>query len=180
MKFLHTSDWHVGKTLKGRSRLDEQRAVLGEIVRIAREEAVDAVLVAGDLYETSAPTAAAQQLVVRALLALRRNRRRGHRYRREPRPRRDVRRVPAADGAAGIQLSGGPRPAADGGVVSFDARSTGERVNVAVLPFLSQRYAVTRRRTARRDAGRNAATTTSGCATCSTRSRPGSPRMRST
>jgi hypothetical protein len=38
MRFLHTSDWHVGKTLKGRSRLDEQRAVLGEIVGIAREQ----------------------------------------------------------------------------------------------------------------------------------------------
>ncbi len=35
MKFLHTADWHVGKTLKGRSRLDEQRAVLAEIVDIA-------------------------------------------------------------------------------------------------------------------------------------------------
>ena len=58
MKFLHTSDWHIGKTLKGRSRLDEQRAVLGEIVRIARKEAFDAILVAGDLYETSAPSAA--------------------------------------------------------------------------------------------------------------------------
>ena len=37
MKFLHTSDWHVGKTLKGRNRLDEQREVLGEIVEVARE-----------------------------------------------------------------------------------------------------------------------------------------------
>ena len=32
MKFLHTADWHVGKTLKGRDRLDEQKAVLNEIV----------------------------------------------------------------------------------------------------------------------------------------------------
>jgi DNA repair protein SbcD/Mre11 len=32
VKFLHTSDWHVGKTLQGRSRLDEQEAVLTEIV----------------------------------------------------------------------------------------------------------------------------------------------------
>jgi DNA repair protein SbcD/Mre11 len=43
MKFLHTSDWHVGKTLKGRSRLDEQTAVMNEIVEITRREAVDAV-----------------------------------------------------------------------------------------------------------------------------------------
>ena len=61
MKFLHTSDWHVGKTLKGRSRLDEQRAVLGEIVDIARREQVDAVLIAGDLYDASVPSADAQR-----------------------------------------------------------------------------------------------------------------------
>ena len=36
MKLLHTSDWHVGKTLKGRNRLDEQSAVLREIVGVAR------------------------------------------------------------------------------------------------------------------------------------------------
>jgi DNA repair protein SbcD/Mre11 len=34
VKFLHTSDWHVGKTLKGRDRIEEQRAVLAEIARI--------------------------------------------------------------------------------------------------------------------------------------------------
>ncbi len=44
--------------------------------------------------------------------------------------------------AAGIQLVGTPRPAGDGGVAGFAARSTGERVNVAVLPFVSQRYAI--------------------------------------
>ena len=35
MKFLHTADWHVGKTLKGRDRLDEQKQVLAEIADIA-------------------------------------------------------------------------------------------------------------------------------------------------
>ena len=35
MRFIHTSDWHVGKTLKGRDRLDEQRGVLAEITQIA-------------------------------------------------------------------------------------------------------------------------------------------------
>ncbi|HET6259012.1 MAG TPA: exonuclease subunit SbcD, partial [Pseudonocardia sp.] len=63
MRLLHTSDWHVGKTLKGHSRLDEQEQVLREIVGIAREHEVDAVLVAGDLYDTAAPSAQAQQLV---------------------------------------------------------------------------------------------------------------------
>ena len=55
MKILHTSDWHVGKVLKGRDRHDEHVAVLGSIVRAARDEDVDAVLVAGDLFETAAP-----------------------------------------------------------------------------------------------------------------------------
>ena len=71
MKILHTSDWHVGKVLKGRDRHDEHVAVLGSIVRTARDEDVDVVLVAGDLFETSAPNPQAQGLVMRTLLALR-------------------------------------------------------------------------------------------------------------
>ena len=51
MKLLHTSDWHVGKTLKGRSRLDEQKAVLAEIVGLTERHEVDAILIAGDIYE---------------------------------------------------------------------------------------------------------------------------------
>ncbi len=142
MRFLHTADWHVGKTLKGRSRLDEQEQVLREIVSIAREQQVDAVLVAGDLYDTAAPSAEAQKLVVRTLMGLagtgaeviaiagnHDNPRALDAYR------------PLA-GAAGITLVGEVRTAEKGGVVRFAARSTGEPVTVAVLPFLSQRYAV--------------------------------------
>lgn len=142
MKFLHTADWHIGKTLKGRNRLDEQRAVIGQIVGHAREHQVDAVLIAGDLYDSSAPTADAQQLVVQALLALRDT---GAKViaiagNHDSAATFDAYR-PLMD-AVGITLVGRVRPAEKGGVVSFDARSTGERVNVAVLPFLSQRYAV--------------------------------------
>jgi exonuclease SbcD len=142
VRFLHTSDWHVGKVLRGHSRLDEQRAVLAEIVGLAREHAVDAVLISGDLYETAAPAAEAQQLVVRTLLALRDTGAQviaiagNHDH------------AAAFDayrplmGEVGITLVGSIRRPQDGGVVSFTARSTGEPVNVAVLPFLSQRYAV--------------------------------------
>ena len=70
MRLLHTSDWHVGKLLRGRSRADEHRAVLAEIVEIAGREAVDAVLVAGDLFETSAPGPESERIVYRALLEL--------------------------------------------------------------------------------------------------------------
>ena len=142
MKLLHTSDWHIGKTLKGRSRLDEQREVLAEIIAVARREPLDAVLIAGDLYDSSAPSAAAQQLVVRALLALRQTGAEviaiagNHDHPATFDAYRPLMEV------GGITLVGTVREPDNGGVVSFTARSTGEPVNVAVLPFVSQRYAV--------------------------------------
>ncbi|HEX6756365.1 MAG TPA: exonuclease SbcCD subunit D [Mycobacteriales bacterium] len=142
MRFLHTSDWHVGKTLKGHDRLPEQREVLAEVVRIAADQRVDAVLVAGDLYETATPGADAQQLVVRTLLALRDT---GAQVvaiagNHDHAPTLDAYRPLA--GAAGITLVGRVRRPADGGVVAFDARSDGAPVRIATVPFLSQRYAV--------------------------------------
>ena len=142
MKFLHTADWHVGKTLKGRDRLDEQRAVLAEIADIAEANEVDAVLVAGDVYDLSAPSAPAQQLVVQALLRMRRagaeviviagNHDHG--------PTFEAYRP--LMGEVGITLAGTVRPPERGGVIRFKARSDGADTQVAVLPFLSQRYAV--------------------------------------
>lgn len=62
MKILHTSDWHIGKRLMGRERLDEQAAVLDEIIRICDEEAVELVLLAGDVFDTYTPGAEAEDL----------------------------------------------------------------------------------------------------------------------
>jgi DNA repair protein SbcD/Mre11 len=142
MRFLHTADWHVGKVLKGRDRLDEQRAVLNEVAAIAEQNQVDAVLVAGDVYDTGAPSAPAQKLVIQTLLRLRRagaeviviagNHDHGGTFE-AYRP---------LMGEVGITLVGQPRPPGQGGVVRFRARSGGEDVQVAVLPFLTQRYAV--------------------------------------
>ena len=142
MKLLHTSDWHIGKTLKGRNRLDEQRKVIGQIIEVAREHQPDAVLIAGDLYDVSAPSAEAQQLVVQALLALEKTGAQVIAIAGNHDSAATFDAYRPLMGAAGITLVGSVRQAENGGVVSFDARSTGERVNVAVLPFLSQRYAV--------------------------------------
>ncbi|GAA0276200.1 exonuclease SbcCD subunit D [Cryptosporangium japonicum] len=142
MKFLHTSDWHVGKVLKGRNRLDEQRAVLREIVALARTHEVDAVLVAGDLYDSAAPSADAQELVVQALMALRKTGAEviaiagNHDHPRTFDAYRPLMNI------AGITMVGSVRTAESGGVVSFTAPHTGEPVRLAVLPFLSQRHAV--------------------------------------
>jgi len=142
MRFLHTADWHVGKTLKGRSRLAEQEQVLREIVTIARAHEVDAVLVAGDLYDTAAPTADAQKLVNRTLLGLAKD---GVEVIAIAGNHDHAATIDAYRGfakAAGITLVGAVRTAANGGLVEFTARSTGERATLAVLPFLSTRYAV--------------------------------------
>jgi DNA repair protein SbcD/Mre11 len=142
LKFLHTADWHVGKTLKGQDRLDEQRAVLAEITGLAEAHQVDAVLVAGDVYDLSAPSAAAQQLVVRTLLRLAQT---GAQViviagNHDHGPTFEAYRP--LMGAAGITVAGTVRSAETGGVVTFKARSDGAPVQVALLPFLSQRYAV--------------------------------------
>jgi len=70
MRILHTSDWHVGRTIRGRSRAAEHVAVLAEITSIARAEDVDIVLVAGDQFDTAAPTPEAERIVWQALLDL--------------------------------------------------------------------------------------------------------------
>lgn len=56
MKFLHTSDLHIGKTVHEFSMLNEQSHVLGQIVDIATVEKVDAVVIAGDIYDRSIPS----------------------------------------------------------------------------------------------------------------------------
>jgi len=142
MKFIHTSDWHIGKTLKGRDRSAEQQAVLAEIIAHARAQEVDAILVAGDLYDTAAPNAEAQRLVVSALMQLRET---GAEViaiagNHDHAPTFEAYR-PLME-AAGITLVGQPRPAEQGGVVAFTARSSGEPVRVVVMPFISQRHAV--------------------------------------
>src|SRR5580704_10395897 len=142
MKILHTSDWHVGKVLKGRDRHDEQVAVLRSIVATARDENVDVVLVAGDLFETAAPAAKAQGLVMRTLLALRADGRQvvviagNH----DNQALLDSVYRPALD-SVGVQVVGIPRRPDAGGMISLKARD-GTAVNIAALPFLSHRYAV--------------------------------------
>lgn len=62
MKILHTSDWHVGKRLMGRERLDEQAEVLDEIIQICEDEKIELVLIAGDVFDTYTPSAEAEEL----------------------------------------------------------------------------------------------------------------------
>ncbi|REA59948.1 exonuclease sbcCD subunit D [Dyadobacter luteus] len=67
MKILHTADWHIGKKLDQYSRLEEQRLVLAEICEIAERENVDAVVVAGDLFDNFNPSSEATELLYTTL-----------------------------------------------------------------------------------------------------------------
>ena len=70
MRILHTSDWHIGKRLMGRERLDEQSAALDEIVGICEREEVELVLVAGDIFDTYLPSAEAEDLFFSKIKAM--------------------------------------------------------------------------------------------------------------
>ncbi len=67
MKLLHTSDWHIGRQLHGVSLIEDQAHVLDQIVDIAARESVDAVIIAGDIYDRAVPPAEAVKLLSRTL-----------------------------------------------------------------------------------------------------------------
>ena len=139
MRFLHTADWHVGKPLRGRSRTDEYAAALEEVGRIAVDAKVDAVLVAGDIFDSPAPPPEAEKLVYDFLAQL------------------------LPEGIAAVLIAGNHdhpkklgalaslleglrihvrpevRPPAQGGVVSLPSRDGAEEARVAVLPFVPER-----------------------------------------
>lgn len=73
MRILHTADWHLGKKLDFFNRLEEQRAVLNEMVQIAEEQKVDMVIVAGDLFDTFNPPNEATELLYKTLKKLAKN-----------------------------------------------------------------------------------------------------------
>lgn len=134
---LHTSDWHIGKTIRGLSRAEEHRATLADVGAIARANAVNLVIVAGDLFETSAPTAESESIAWDALLDLADaagtvvviagN---------HDNPRRlDALRKLARLG--NIHIVAEPRRPNDGGVVRLEIGGT--TINIAALPFVSKR-----------------------------------------
>jgi DNA repair protein SbcD/Mre11 len=141
MRVLHTSDWHVGKALRGRSRATEHEAVLGEIAGIARREAVDLVIVAGDLFDSATPSPEAERIVYRGLLDLAEGGRPVIVVAGNHDSAQRLGAVAPLSEASGIHVAAAVRPPGDGGVIEVAAG--GERAQVALLPFPSQRYVVT-------------------------------------
>ena len=139
MRFLHTGDWHVGRPLRGRSRLDEFADALDFVVTVAAHEEVDAVLLAGDIYDQRVISADADRLLFQTLLRL---------------AERQIQVVAVPgnhDSAArlsafaplleriGAHVVARVVPPSEGAVVHVGARSGDEHAAIACLPFVSPR-----------------------------------------
>ena len=140
MRILHTADWHVGKRLGRYDRAADYTAVLGEIAAVAERQAVDLVIVAGDLFDRPTPPIAALRQVLETLEQL----------------ATDDRPVVAIAGnhdspelfdllaplmrSRNVHLVGSIRAPEEGGVL--DLETGGGRAMVACLPFLRAGRAV--------------------------------------
>ncbi|AWG86596.1 exonuclease SbcCD subunit D [Vibrio parahaemolyticus] len=67
MKFIHTSDWHLGRQFHNVSLLEDQQAVLEQLIQYIENNSVDAVIVAGDVYDRSVPPTIAIELLNRVV-----------------------------------------------------------------------------------------------------------------
>lgn len=144
MRLLHTSDWHVGKTIRGISRADEHRDVFEEIVGITHDNKVDVVLVAGDLFETAAPGPEAEQIVWSTLLGLASVAAHvvviaGN----HDNPRR-LDALTEVFALGNVHLVAEPRRPDEGGVIRIDVEGADglEMLDVVALPFVSKRGVV--------------------------------------
>ncbi len=63
MKFLHTGDLHIGKIVNDFSMIEDQKYILQQMIEMAKEEKVDAVVIAGDIYDRAIPSAEAVTLL---------------------------------------------------------------------------------------------------------------------
>lgn len=70
VRFLHTADWHIGKKLHGYSLLEEQKDAFSKLLTIAEEEKVDAIVIAGDLYDRSVPSVDAVEVLNEMMITM--------------------------------------------------------------------------------------------------------------
>ena len=140
MRILHTADWHAGRSLLGIDRTPEVAEVLLEIAEIALDLEVDLILVAGDLFDGKSPGAAAEEAVFSFFLRT---------------GQEGIKSVVIAgnhDSPArldafsrilkltNVHMVGQPRVAGNGGV--FRTEIKGQALQVATLPFISERRIV--------------------------------------
>ena len=70
VRFLHTADWHIGKKLHGYDLLNDQKESINQIIEIAEKEKVEAIVIAGDLYDRAVPAVEAVELLNQKLIEI--------------------------------------------------------------------------------------------------------------
>lgn len=132
MKFLHLADLHLGKRYNELSLIDDQKYILGEILKIAEKERPDGVILAGDIYDKSVPSAEAVELLdgfLNGLAALK-----THIFIISGNHDSPERVAFGANflGAGGVHIS----PVFDGNVRSVTLTDNFGAVNIYLLPFI--------------------------------------------
>ena len=139
MRFLHTSDWHVGKPLRNVKRDEEYAAALAEVLDIARHERVDCLLVAGDLFDSVAPSPESERTVfdffrelagarIPAVVV-------GGNHDHPKRLNAFARILDLVD----IHVRGEPATTDEGGVIELASLDRSETAVIAALPWVSER-----------------------------------------
>ncbi len=143
MKIAHTADWHLGKRTESKSRLSEQSDAINEFVELCDRQKADIAIIAGDIFDTAVPSADAEEVFYRGVVALAKHR-----------PvvvlagnHDDADRLKAPFAVAktsGIYLVGGldneclKSDVADAGFGWLRFYLNGEKLNLATLPFPSR------------------------------------------
>jgi len=136
MRILHTADWHLGKTLKGRDRTPEVRQALQSLLGLVRSERIDLVLVAGDLFDRTVVSSEAEAAAFEFFVGLRELKVPALVIAGNHDSRERLEALAPLLSLAGATVFGQIRFAEQGGVV--EARGA----RVALLPFLSERRLV--------------------------------------
>jgi exonuclease SbcD len=137
MRLIHTSDWHLGRKLKGVDRTPEIALALEEILKYAKEFEIDAVLVSGDIFDVPNPTTEAERVAYDFFcqlnqlsipsVAIAGNHDSANR----------IDSLAHLLSLAGVRALGRPRIAEEGGLVSID--TAGGQLCVGAMPFASER-----------------------------------------
>ena len=137
MRLIHTSDWHLGRKLKGVDRTPEIALALDEILKYAKEYEADAVLVSGDIFDVPNPTTEAERIAYDFFyklnqlsipsVAIAGNHDSANR----------IDSLAHLLSLAGVRALGRPRIAEEGGVVNLETASG--KLCIGAMPFASER-----------------------------------------
>ncbi|MEX2235943.1 MAG: exonuclease SbcCD subunit D [Dehalococcoidia bacterium] len=142
MRFLHTGDWHLGRTIHGLSRQPEFEKVLRQVVDVAKSEKVDVLLIAGDTFETFSPPPDAEKLLYETLAQLIAE---GVQIVMIAGNHDHARRMDALTGVlrlAGIHTVGSPPQTKEETVITVPSRDGKESATIVALPWVPERQAV--------------------------------------